>query len=121
MLEPLCKAGISPRQITGGEQFGWLKRIPCVADNRSGVVCPSYCEPTPEEVAADEAEWEAVIQRMETCLPLIAALKQEFSKEGGSGTRPCPVCGNNLHFSVSSYNGHVHGQCETKDCLNWME
>lgn len=26
-----------------------------------------------------------------------------------------------LHLSQSSYNGHVHGRCETDDCVRWME
>lgn len=33
----------------------------------------------------------------------------------------CPVCKGKLHLSQSSYNGHVHGKCETKGCLSWME
>jgi hypothetical protein len=26
-----------------------------------------------------------------------------------------------LHLSQSAYNGHVHGKCETDDCVSWME
>lgn len=33
----------------------------------------------------------------------------------------CPLCKGNLHMYQSAYNGHVHGQCETKGCLCWME
>lgn len=33
----------------------------------------------------------------------------------------CPACGGKLHLSQSSYNGHVHGKCETPDCVAWME
>lgn len=31
------------------------------------------------------------------------------------------ACGGKLHLSQSSYNGHVHGKCETPDCVSWME
>lgn len=40
---------------------------------------------------------------------------------GGGGTIICPKCHGTLHFSVASINGHVHGNCETADCLRWME
>lgn len=33
----------------------------------------------------------------------------------------CPKCKGRLHLSQSSYNGHVHGRCETEDCVSWME
>lgn len=33
----------------------------------------------------------------------------------------CPICDGKLHLSQSSYNGHVHGKCETEGCLSWME
>lgn len=37
------------------------------------------------------------------------------------GVIECPKCNGHLHYSISSYNGHIHGQCETKDCLCWMQ
>lgn len=33
----------------------------------------------------------------------------------------CPICRGKLHLSQSSYNGHVHGKCETEGCVSWME
>jgi hypothetical protein len=33
----------------------------------------------------------------------------------------CPKCGGDLHYRISSYNGHIRGQCETINCLNWMQ
>jgi len=38
-----------------------------------------------------------------------------------NGTIVCPSCGFNLHYSISSYNGHIHGQCERHGCLCWMQ
>jgi len=26
-----------------------------------------------------------------------------------------------LHYSVASYNGHMHGRCETEGCVAWMQ
>lgn len=40
----------------------------------------------------------------------------------GSGTMPCPICKTGaLHYSRSSYNGHVMATCSTKDCVMWRE
>jgi hypothetical protein len=36
-------------------------------------------------------------------------------------TIKCPKCNGILHFSKSSYNGHIWGKCETEDCLSWMQ
>jgi len=33
----------------------------------------------------------------------------------------CPQCKGRLHLSQAAYNGHVHGHCETKGCVSWME
>ena len=33
----------------------------------------------------------------------------------------CPMCKGKLHMFQSSYNGHIHGKCETENCLFWME
>jgi hypothetical protein len=38
-----------------------------------------------------------------------------------SGSVECPMCGGKLHFTVARSNGHVHGHCETRLCLIWME
>ena len=37
------------------------------------------------------------------------------------GVYKCPKCGGKLHLSHSKLNGHVHGSCETKGCLGWIE
>lgn len=37
------------------------------------------------------------------------------------GSIDCPVCGGKLRFQYSHYNGHIHGHCETEDCMQWME
>lgn len=36
------------------------------------------------------------------------------------GTIKCPKCGNKLHYAISGYNNHFHGNCETENCLAWM-
>ncbi len=42
-------------------------------------------------------------------------------KEGLVGTIDCPVCKKQIKYSISGYNGHIWGRCETKGCVNWMQ
>ena len=46
--------------------------------------------------------------------------KDAGGKTGIEGTIECPKCNGKLHYSISSHNGHLHGNCETKDCLSWV-
>jgi hypothetical protein len=35
---------------------------------------------------------------------------------------PCPICGiGPLAFAVASGNGHIRAQCETDNCVSFME
>ncbi len=115
-----CEAGLNKREVTGGDVAGYLLRMPCFKRNNSDVVCDSYEEPTDEEIRKDEEAWEQLMENMKKISPLSAQLKEQHP-EGGSGTVPCPVCKNTLHFTVSSYNGHTSGRCETDGCIYWIE
>lgn len=34
----------------------------------------------------------------------------------------CPVCfDGQLHYRISSYNGHIHARCTAEHCVSWME
>lgn len=33
----------------------------------------------------------------------------------------CPMCAGRLVVMHSGQNGHTHGRCDTKDCLQWMD
>jgi hypothetical protein len=37
------------------------------------------------------------------------------------GIVECPGCGGKLHYSKSTYNGHIQGKCETDKCLSWIQ
>lgn len=41
--------------------------------------------------------------------------------EGNSGTVECPRCNGRLAWARDSFNGHLHGQCETDACLRRMQ
>jgi hypothetical protein len=40
---------------------------------------------------------------------------------GGSGQVVCPSCSGALRYTVSAYNGHMHGRCMKEGCVQWME
>jgi hypothetical protein len=84
-------------------------------------MCPHYREPTAEEIAEDQRETDAAVSRMMKASKVISEVKREHAGKSWYGVKTCPVCGGRLHMSHSGYNGHVHGKCETENCLNWME
>ncbi|TXM96796.1 hypothetical protein FV242_33025 [Methylobacterium sp. WL64] len=43
------------------------------------------------------------------------------AQDGDSGTVECPECKGRLSWARDSFNGHLHGQCETDGCLRWMQ
>lgn len=55
--------------------------------------------------------------------PVVAEWRDwtEKNRRGKAETIACPVCEGKLHLAQAAYNGHVHGQCETKNCVSWME
>ena len=86
------------------------------------VPCNLYEEPSVEEIAAYEAETDAMVSdSMKYVVPLIGKMKEKFGKTGGAETVTCPKCGGRLSMTCSFYNGHVWGKCATDKCLDWME
>jgi hypothetical protein len=79
---------------------------------------------TREEAEKNETESEEHLQK---CLAAMHAAHADAKAKGlkkGAGGKDscvCPACGGKLHYSVASYNGHLWGQCDTKDCVSWMQ
>jgi len=116
-----CDAGINVRELVGGGLKGWMARKPCFKEQNSCITCDNFCEPTDQEIAEEEAWIDKKIEEMRLVSPFIKSLKDKHRQQGGFGTDKCPICGNKLHWKISSYNAHMHGTCETDGCLNWME
>lgn len=80
--------------------------------------------PTPEELAEDEARMAKRLEAMGKARRAIVEHLGPFKKgRNGAGVIDCPVCGvaESLRFSRAGYNGHIHAQCRTADCVSWME
>lgn len=53
--------------------------------------------------------------------PIRSAFAAIAAQPGDSGAVECPVCKGQLTWARDSFNGHLHGQCETDGCLRWMQ
>lgn len=131
LMRPLTEEERERMKAAGGTSRNWgmFVRIPCFSDNADPLECPSRYFPTPEEVEAESARQEASMQKfltiMQTARPAIVAHIKETGRHGkdAAGVIPCPCCdGGSLHYRYAgAYNGHIHANCTTEGCAQWME
>ena len=115
VMNDACRVGINYATVRDDSaSFG--ERLPCL-DAGCKKTCEKYAPHTQAELDAQDAAFEDRIKHISGARAAILATKKP------SGRIDCPRCGTKggLGFSVSSYNGHVHASCSTKDCLRWME
>ena len=104
------KAGESPIEV---EPFGRAAEAK---------PCPFRETPTDEQVQQHRREADAHL--LITLAALAVAGKWRVKPKPAHDRAEvveCPICKGRLHLSQSSYNGHVHGKCETAGCVSWME
>ena len=116
----LCLAGLNMREVTGGDRAGWVKRAPCNIFHETYITCERFAEPTQAELDAEKAEWDKVLKRITTVMPVVNEWRNK-EPIGKQEIIECPACQGKLHLSQSDYNGHIHGKCETEGCVSWME
>lgn len=133
--EGKCLAGVDIASVTPDpEEPGSAFREPCrlpegwsspafreKAAQATRGTCPQFTLPTDEEIADYEAKVQECIRKSMLAEPLREEMRKKYRHTGFGGTVVCPVCEGTLHMTVSSYNGHTSGKCETADCLNWIE
>lgn len=129
-VEPICAAGLCPRQVVGGDDVGWVTRAPCfgggpINQRANGPVatCSKYRQFTAEEIAAYKQAIADDEKRFARCEPLFAEIKAKHGKGvGGAGTANCPACGSGtIRWTCAKYNGHLHVSCSTSGCIRFME
>lgn len=121
MIKPnVCEKGIAYRELVGGENSGWIIRLPCFKSHDTNIKCELYLEPTTEELNQWEKKQDEHVNRMLASLPLLEKLKSQ-NKKGGSGTCECPLCKGELNWSISPTNNHGRLVCETENCVNIIE
>lgn len=118
-----CNAGVDMEATWHGVKFD---QRPCFLD-KEGKPKPGCrpCEhlrcPTPDEIAADEAWTAARIAKLTSVMVGISDWRKRHQGKSHAEVVECPACKGRLHLSIAAYNGHVHGKCETADCVSWME
>lgn len=123
-----CDKGIRYDSFTNGMSFGIVNKIPCLKRNHIDG-CASLEFPTPNELGEHEKWVEKRLTGMRNAIVAITEkhkVEAEWESPTGKnkpakGTIECPICDGILHYSISGFNGHIWGRCETKDCLAWMQ
>lgn len=138
-VEPSCAKG-GDMYATFGKEAGIFLRLPCFQLSRSmgqdnkpifatrdrkgqkEIPCAMIELPTQEQCDQAEADTKKAWDR--TLLGLKVAGEWRVKGKPAQDrheVRECPACKGKLHLTQSSYNGHVHGKCETEKCISWME
>jgi hypothetical protein len=122
-----CKAGVVYREQfpSPDGDFGIFCRICCLAGNERSeseqrALCPRWLQRTREQAAERLDEMHAALNRMRLVGPAVAQWREK-PPIGKAEVIECPACKGRLHLAQASSNGHVHGRCETPDCVSWME
>lgn len=135
-MEHTCSVGINVRALVGGDDLGWVTRMPCSRffepKNGERVECEGFSPYTHDEAKVREAEMN---ERMAKVLMAVTAAHEHALAQGlgtptrkhpdlkgGAGELPCPVClTGKLRYTVAQCNGHMHACCSTAGCARWME
>lgn len=118
----LCEAGVDLDKFHAAK---FVQR-PCFLDEQGqskpyAIVCDQLRRPTPDEIAEHEKWINRRMSILGTVMKGILPWRQAHKGTSAQEIVKCPACGGNLNLSISSYNGHVHGNCETTGCVSWME
>lgn len=104
------------------------KRMPCCVDNDVHT-CPDFKLPTEQEIIEYEAKTDAFIaqfmKRLVIVRPAIEAdiETRNMYKKTCRGIIDCPICAmGQVHYGYEgNINGHIHAQCTTENCVQWIE
>lgn len=104
---------------------GIFQRMCCTkggehSEDEQRAACPKWLRATREQGVARFNELNESTDRMRKVMPVVAVWRKKPPR-GKAEVIECPACKGRLHLSQSSYNGHVHGRCETDGCVSWME
>lgn len=115
-----CEAGVPYEQFAAA-----MQHKPCFLDAGKSKPGALHCEhlrlPTPEEIVAHDA-WLAVrLDRMGVVMTGILPWRKAHKGQNAAEVVECPACKGRLRLSIAAYNSHIHGRCETPDCVSWVE
>jgi hypothetical protein len=120
--EKKCDEGIVLRLLVGGDDSGWISRLPCRKENFTTVVCEKYTDPTDEEVAEFEAMIKLRMEMMMTVEPKVGEIKKAHKDKDASGKFDCPICKDGvIEWHLCGFNNHMRLFCSTKNCISFVE
>lgn len=104
----------------GSKGYAWG---PCIdghtlADPCSA--CPHWKRRSREEGEAYADSIEALMLRMQVVDPVINKWRKKLPI-GKSEVIECPACKGRLHLRLAACNGHIRANCETPDCVAFVE
>jgi hypothetical protein len=115
-----CEKGVRYDSFKGADAM--FDRRPCFT---AGTHQRAHCEhrrlPTEEEIEAHEKWAKGRTSVLGTVLAGIMPWREKWAGKSQTEVVKCPACAGRLHLAISARNGHVHGQCETANCVAWME
>ena len=99
---------------------------PCFLDENGqsklkALPCERLRRPTAEEIAFHEEWLKGRMNRIAAVMLATAPWRKAHKGKSTNDVIQCPICKGRLHLSIAAYNGHVHGRCESADCVAWME
>jgi hypothetical protein len=119
----VCEAGVRFDSLPHFGTRRFFDTCPCFGPQGT---CEHAIYPTPEELAAEEAEFRKLLENLgKARAAIVGNLGGPWKRgtPGASGEIDCPVCSGSktLQFSRAGYNGHIHAACSTEGCVRWME
>ncbi len=123
-----CAAGVNYRGLAGEPRDGCMTRIPCLPgfEPKHGPMasCSQLDRYTQAEAEKHFADGEASMERHLKAFRVVhddAKSKGLNRGKGGHSEVTCPTCSGTIRYAVASVNGHIHAQCVTSGCVQWME
>lgn len=115
-----CEKGVRYDSFEGEDRK--MARMPCFT--RPGGP-RAYCEhrrvPTAEEIKLHEEWLVKHMDKLSIVMKAIRLWREKWKGKSHAEVIECPLCKGRLHLSHAGVNNHVHGHCETKGCVSWME
>ncbi len=125
MKKGTCKhfTGVQNETCDAGMKYDDFKPLPCITRllGDKPRTCNKYEEPSDADISAFQDMLDASLERYRKAAPTLMKLRKKYKGKSWQGIIDCPICNGRLHISIAGYNGHMHGHCETDDCLSWME
>lgn len=126
LKQDYCALGCDASQrMNDARDAGEPQMTPCIGGHTTPNVlrlCPKWERRSLEHAEKRADAMEEMLGRMEIVMPVVSKWRVQPKPESDrQEVIECPKCKGRLHLSQSSYNGHVHGKCETDGCVSWMD